>query len=172
MTEIDDLEEPRPLRVTERVVSTYQWDLWREATLRGSRRDEIVSIAFGVLAAMAAAAGGLELFDDQIARLSVLIYAPVVGAGVWSWTRSWLHKRQARRVGEEVRSLIVPALVRRISEQQMFRLLKFGGTGMADDSTLIRTTRQDSGVTLVAAEYDMSLYPDVFYGGDSGGGGG
>lgn len=158
------------MRVTERVVSSYQWDLWRDATLRGSLREDVLSITIGALVAIAVGAYGLGLSDDRVARLSVLIYAPVVGAGVWAGTRSWLHKRHARRVGDEVRSLVVPALVKRISEQQVFQLLKFGGAGVVDESTLIRTTRDGAGVTIRAAEYDMSMYPDTFYGGDAGGG--
>ncbi len=170
----DDLEgldsDVEPIRVVEKILTTYQWDLWREAALRGTRRDDMIAAILGTVAAFAAAAVGLDRFHAE-AALSILIYAPVVGVGVWLWARSWLRKRHARRVAEEVRSNVVPALVRSISDLQVFHLLSDGGAVVAKESTLIRIAREGAGVTIRAAEFDLSKFPpELFSGGDAGGG--
>jgi hypothetical protein len=169
--ELPEDDIPPPIRVAETVISTYQWDIWRESVGRASRK----ALAAAVVAAVVVAAGlGAMAYGrlDGAIRASVFFYVLVLAGCTWLWLRRTLTKRWMTPVLDELRPFVVPSLVSRIDDLELVGLAERGGALVVEESTVISSDRRGAAVVLVASKYDMSLYPNEFFGGDSGSAGG
>src|SRR5215213_731064 len=99
-----------PIRVTENVISAWRWDAWLQEASGIDRSAGWMSIVLGVAAAAGAAALGWHVIPDD-GRLSVIVYAPLVGWGIREWTRSWIATHRLKAVLAEVRPEVIPRLV-------------------------------------------------------------
>ena len=157
-----------PIRVAENVLSAWRWDAWRDAANRIDRSARWISIALGIAAAVGAAAVGYDLIPGN-GRLSVILYAPLVGWGLQAWTRSWIATHRLRAVLAELRPEVIPRLVNSLDDERLLRLLTRGGALVWEQSTVLVADRRDAAVALVASEYDMTNFPPLTAG-DAGGG--
>ena len=158
-----------PVRVTENVISAWRWDAWLQQASRIDRRAAIVSIVLGVAAAVGAAIAGYAYLPGE-ARLSVIVYAPVLGYVIDAWLpRSWITTRPLRAVLSELRPEVVPRLVSQVDDEQLLRLLVHGGALLPEVSTRLAAERRDAALALVAYVYDLSTSP-IWDAGSAGGG--
>lgn len=152
--------EPEPIRVTENVISAWRWDAWLQAASRIDQRARWVSIFIGIAAAAGAAAAGYELIPVE-GRLSVIVYAPIVGYAIYAWMpRSWITTRPLKAVLAELRPEVVPRVVDELDDEMLLRLLVRGGALVPGLSTRIVAERRDAALALVAYEYDLSKLRD------------
>lgn len=147
-----------PIRVAEVLLATYQWDAWVAAATDAGRRAKIVATFTGVIAVIIAAAGGFAYIPGA-GRISAVVYAPIVGWVIRQWLIRVVSEHRVRQVLAEVRSVVVPALVERIDDGELRRLVTRGGVLMSGLSTVIASDRRDSAVALTASEYDLTGFP-------------
>lgn len=156
---MSDPEVPiEPVRVDEVTVAAYRWDAWRaaaEATSRGARRlAGVLGLAVGFVAGLA----GLVLLPAE-ARISVAVYAPLVGWSVWRLAQAFATARGLRSSVAELRGVVVPALVDVASDDSLESLLLNGGTLVVERSTVVVAEPRDSAVALIASVYDGDDLP-------------
>ncbi|VXC09552.1 hypothetical protein [Aeromicrobium sp. 9AM] len=164
----EDQANSEPVRVVENVVSAWRWDAWRDAAMRIDRSAGWISIVLGIAAGGAAAAAGYGLIPGD-GRLSAIVYAPLVGWGIRVWTRSWIATHRLKFVLAEVRTEVVPALVRGLDDARVLKLLTSGRALVTEQCTILAVERRDAAVALVASEYDLRHFPLMIVSGAGGG---
>lgn len=170
MTEVPEDVDPdtEPIRVTENVISAWRFDAWRDAATRFDRSALWISVVLGVVAAAGAAAVGYEFLPGD-ARLSLIVYAPLVGWGVQARTRSWIATHRLKVVLDEVRPEVVPRIISDLDTERLLRLLVHGGALVPELSIRLAVERRDAALALVAYEFDVSK-TEIWDAGSAGGG--
>jgi hypothetical protein len=123
-----------------------------------SRRAKIVATFAGVIAAVIAAAGGLAYIPGA-GRISAVVYAPIIGWAIRQWLTKVISEHRVRQVLDEARTVVVPALVGRIDDDDLRRLVSRGGVLVPALSTVVTSERRDSAVALTASQYDLTGFP-------------
>ncbi|MCW2830682.1 MAG: hypothetical protein JWP31_1374 [Aeromicrobium sp.] len=149
-------------------MTAYQWDAWRETALAARRMARVWSVGAGLVVAAAAVWIGSQLLPGA-ARFSAALYVPVVAWPVVSLVRSFILKRRLGRVVDQVRPMLIPALVQRLDDDTVLKILLSGGALLTRLSMTIVTERRDAAIAIIASEYDLQ-FSDSWDFGSAGGG--
>lgn len=144
----------KPIRTQEVDVDAGTWSQWVASAREARKRSHLWGLVAGALVGIISAGVGLTLLPAD-ARISVIIYAPLVAWGVFVVVRGRTDRRRFSETASDMRTVLVPELMQKPDDSALHALVVHGFAFFLSDSVIGRVREHPDGFLIRADEYAL-----------------